>query len=97
MADAHDAADAASSDLWPRFEQRMHHGVGHVYAHLDEPLALLTLADLAHQSPHCGHRIECALFGATMAAAANHLRLHRAAGWRARPGTPWRAHAGALL
>jgi len=81
---AADAAEDDSSDPWPRFEQRMRCVVEHVYAHLDEPLALLTLADISHLSPHHWHRMYHALYGETMAASVKRLRLHRAAGWLAR-------------
>lgn len=51
--------------------------------HLDEPLDLLTLAGIAHLSPHPWHRTCDALYGETMAATVNRLRLQRAAGWLA--------------
>ena len=66
---------------WPRFEQRMRRVIDHVHAHLDEPLDLMWLADIAHLSPH--HRIYQALYGETMAATVKRLPLHRAAGWLA--------------
>ena len=85
---AADAAEADSSDPWPRFEQRMRCVVEHVYAHLDEPLALLTLADISHLSSHHWHRTYHALYGETMAASVKRLRLHRAAGWLANSALP---------
>ena len=81
-------ADAADATQWPRFEPRMRRVVEHVYAHLDEPLDLLTLADIAHVSPHHWHRIYHALYGETMAATVKRLRLHRAAGWLANSSLP---------
>ena len=48
IAETNDAADAAGTDQWPHFEQRMRRVVEHVYTHLDEPLDRLTLADIAH-------------------------------------------------
>ena len=62
--------------------------VEHVYAHLDEPLDLLTLAEIAHLSPHHWHRVYHALYGQTMAATVKRLRLHRAAGWLANSALP---------
>jgi AraC family transcriptional regulator len=73
---------------WPRFEPRLRKVVDHVYAHLDEPLDLMTLADIAHLSPHHWHRVYHALCGETMAATVKRLRLHRAAGWLANTGLP---------
>jgi len=68
---------------WPRFEPRMRRVIDHVYAHLDEPLDLLKLAEIAHLSPHHWHRVYQSLYGETMAATVKRLRLHRAAGWLA--------------
>ena len=59
-----------------------------MHAHLDEPLDLMTLADIAHLSPHHWHRVYHALCGETMAATVKRLRLHRAAGWLANTGLP---------
>ena len=80
----------AATDVadWPRFEPRLRSVVEHVYAHLDEPLDLMTLADIAHLSPHHWHRVYHALCGETMAATLKRLRLHRAAGWLANTGLP---------
>ena len=62
--------------------------VEHVHAHLDEPLDLMTLADIAHLSPHHWHRVYHALYGETLAATVKRLRLHRAAGWLANTAWP---------
>ncbi len=83
-----DPLDNADVTQWPRFEQRMHRVVEHVYLHLDEPLDLMTLADIAHLSPHHWHRTYHALYGETLAATVKRLRLHRAAGWLANTTLP---------
>ena len=98
-----EAANAAGTDQGPRFEQRMWSVVEHAYTHLDEPLDLLTLADIAHRSPHYWQRTDHALYGETMASTSQRQRLHRAAGWprtgrcacgRRIPEEPARYHAG---
>lgn len=73
---------------WPRFEQRLRRVIDHVHAHLDEPLDLMRLAELAHLSPYHWHRIYHALYGETLAATVKRLRLHRAAGWLANTAQP---------
>jgi AraC family transcriptional regulator len=83
-----EAVEHTAATNWPRFEQRMRRVVEHVYAHLDEPLDLITLADVAHLSPHHWHRVYHALYGETMAATVKRLRLHRAAGWLANTALP---------
>ncbi len=76
------------STAWRHFDPRMRRVVDHVYAHLDEPLDLLRLAEIAHLSPHHWHRIYHSLCGETMAATVKRLRLHRAAGWLANSADP---------
>ena len=78
------AHDTTESTHWTRM-QRV---IEHVYAHLDDPLDLNRLADIAHLSPHHWHRVYHALCGETMAATVKRLRLHRAAGWLANSGLP---------
>ena len=73
---------------WPRFEQRLRRVIDHVHAHLDEPLDLARLAEIAHLSPYHWHRVYHALYGETLAATVKRLRLHRAAGWLANTATP---------
>jgi AraC family transcriptional regulator len=80
--------DPSTHTTWPRFEQRMRRVIDHVHAHLDEPLDLIRLADLAHLSPHHWHRVYQALYGETLAATVKRLRLHRAAGWLANTSDP---------
>lgn len=52
----------------------------HIYDHLDDPIDLQALADVACLSPHHWHRIYHALYGETVAATVKRLRLQRAAG-----------------
>jgi AraC family transcriptional regulator len=65
---------------WGRYETRMQRVLSHVYEHLDEPLDLMTLADIAGVSPYHWHRIFQAMNGESLAATVKRLRLHRAAG-----------------
>jgi AraC family transcriptional regulator len=65
---------------WGRYETRMQRVVSHVYEHLDEPLDLMKLADVAGMSAYHWHRIFHAMYGESLAAAVKRLRLHRAAG-----------------
>jgi AraC family transcriptional regulator len=51
----------------------------YVYDHLDEPLDLAVLADIACLSPPHWHRLYHAMAGETMAQTVKRLRLHRAA------------------
>lgn len=83
----HHSTDTADRTQWSRFEPRLRRVVDHVYTHLDEPLDLMRLAELAHLSPHHWHRVYHALCGETLAATVKRLRLHRAAGWLA--ATDW--------
>ena len=71
-----------------RYESRMRRVVEHVYEHLDEPLDLASLADVACMSPYHWHRVYHALYGETMAATVKRLRLHRAAGYLAHSTLP---------
>ncbi|MGB1237576.1 MAG: AraC family transcriptional regulator [Pseudomonadales bacterium] len=54
--------------------------INHIYAHLDQPLDLYRLAEVACLSPHHWHRIYQGVYGETVAATVRRLRLHRAAG-----------------
>ncbi|MDT7837200.1 AraC family transcriptional regulator [Aquabacterium sp. OR-4] len=65
---------------WVNYHERMARVLAHLHAHLDEPLDLPRLAELAHLSPFHWHRTYHALFGETLAATQRRLRLHRAAG-----------------
>jgi len=63
-----------------RYEPRLRRVIAHVYDHLDEPLDLDALAEIACLSPHHWHRIYHAMLGETLANTVKRLRLHRAAG-----------------
>lgn len=80
----------ASTDpgLWARYAPRMRRVIEHVYDHLDAPLDLNALADIACLSPHHWHRVYHAMHGETMAQTVKRLRLHRAAGHLAHTPRP---------
>src|SRR5262245_31013102 len=67
-------------ETWRRYERRMRRVIEHVYDHLDQPLDLNALAEVAHLSPHHWHRVYHAMCGETLAQTVKRLRLHRAAG-----------------
>jgi AraC family transcriptional regulator len=67
------------ADQWITYEDRLHRVTEHIYDHLDEPLDLATLADVAALSPYHWHRIYHAVRGETIAATVRRLRLQRAA------------------
>jgi AraC family transcriptional regulator len=73
---------------WRRYERRMRRVIEHVYDHLDQPLDLNALADVAHLSPHHWHRVYHAMCGETLAQTVKRLRLHRAAGDLANGAAP---------
>lgn len=54
--------------------------IDYIHAHLDEPLDLNQLAEIACLSPYHWHRIYRSVYGETLAATVKRLRLHRAAG-----------------
>jgi AraC family transcriptional regulator len=87
-------AEAAAAGLsradasFMRYESRLQRVIEHVHAHLDEPLDLTTLADIACLSPCHWHRIYHAVYGETLAATVKRLRLHRAAGQLANTTLP---------
>ena len=64
---------------WARYEPRMRRVIAHVYDHLDEPLDLNALSEVACLSPHHWHRIYHAMYAETLAQTVKRLRLHRAA------------------
>jgi AraC family transcriptional regulator len=61
-------------------QARLARVLAHIHDHLDQPLDLDRLADLAHYSPYHWHRIWHACFGETLAATVRRLRMHRASG-----------------
>ena len=65
---------------WARYEPRMQRVIHHLHEHLDEPLDLNAMAELACLSPHHWHRVYHAMYGETLAHTVKRLRLHRAAG-----------------
>jgi AraC family transcriptional regulator len=75
---AHDGL-APDRRAWARYEARLQRVISHVHAHLDEPLDLNALADVAHLSPHHWHRVYHAMTGETLAGTVKRLRLQRAA------------------
>ncbi|MGF6808564.1 transcriptional regulator GlxA family with amidase domain [Paraburkholderia sp. Clong3] len=60
----------------------------HIYDHLDEPLDIGRLAEIACLSPYHWHRIYQAMYGETVATTVRRLRLHRAAGFLASSSMP---------
>ena len=73
---------------WARYEPRMQRVIAHVHDHLDAPLDLNALAELACLSPRHWHRIYHAMYGETLAHTVKRLRLHRAAGQLACSAAP---------
>ncbi len=62
-----------------RYEDRLRRVILHLHDHLDEPLDLITLADLAAMSPYHWHRVYCSFVGETVFQTVSRLKLHRAA------------------
>lgn len=65
------------------YVQRLNRVTGYIFDHLDEPLDLLKLADIACMSPYHWHRLYHALSGETIADTVKRLRLQRAAAYLA--------------
>src|SRR5580693_10556388 len=61
------------------YAHRLGRVASHISAHLDEPLDLERLADVACLSPYHFHRIYRAIWGETAAETLSRLRLDRAA------------------
>ncbi|MCM8734860.1 AraC family transcriptional regulator [Azospirillum sp. A1-3] len=90
----HDSISAGSSAAWPvpcsavaakpgtrlDYGDRIERVVAFIAAHLDEPLDLDRLAEVACFSPYHFHRVYRAITGETAAETLRRLRLHRAAG-----------------
>jgi len=70
------------------YEDRFNRVTDYIYAHLDDDIDLLTLADVACLSPYHWHRTYHAVRGETIAATVKRLRLHRAAGYLANTTMP---------
>jgi AraC family transcriptional regulator len=65
------------------YQERLDRVIVFIYDHLDEPIDLNRLADVACLSPYHWHRIYHAIHGETIANTVRRLRLHRAAGFLA--------------
>ena len=68
---------------WTDYQERLGRVTAYIHDHLDGPLDLDRLAEVAHLSPFHWHRIYHALHGETIAATVRRLRLHRATGYLA--------------
>lgn len=73
---------------WTDYQQRLGRVIAYLHDHLDEPLDLKRLAEVAHLSPYHWHRVYHALHGETIAVTVRRLRLHRASGYLANTGLP---------
>ena len=62
------------------YARRLERVAAHIAAHLDEPLSLSRLAEVAHFSEFHFHRLYREVTGETVADTLRRLRLHRAAG-----------------
>ncbi len=82
------AAMNVDEQQWRRSERRLRRVIEHLHDHLDEPLDLNVMAEIACMSPHHWHRVYQAMFGETLAHTVKRLRLHRAAGELATAPTP---------
>jgi AraC family transcriptional regulator len=77
-----------STSNWINYEERLNRVTAYIYAHLDDELDFLMLAEVAFLSPYHFHRIYRAARGETIATTVRHLRLHRAAGLLAQTTLP---------
>lgn len=68
---------------WVDYHQRMGKVLAYLHDHLQDPLDLERVAEIAHLSPFHWHRVYHALTGETIAATLKRLRLHRASGYLA--------------
>ncbi len=73
---------------WTDYQERLSRVVAYIHDHLDEPLDLNRLAEVAHLSRFHWHRVYQALYGETIAATVRRLRLHRATGYLANTTLP---------
>ncbi len=73
---------------WTDYQQRLGRVIAYLHDHLDEPLDLHRLAEVAHLSPYHWHRVYHALHGETIAVTVRRLRLHRATGYLANTSLP---------
>ena len=70
------------------YAKRLQRVTDYIWAHLDEPLNLVTLAEIACLSPYHFHRIYRAMIGETLAETLSRSRLHRASTALVRETTP---------
>jgi len=73
---------------WTDYQQRLGRVIAYLHDHLDEPLDLHRLAEVAHLSPYHWHRVYHALHGETIAVTVRRLRLHKATGYLANTSLP---------
>lgn len=73
---------------WADYARALDRVALHIEQHLDEPLDLARLADVACLSAHHFHRVYHAMRGETLAATVQRLRLQRAAWWLAHSEEP---------
>jgi len=64
-----------------RSEARLQLLIDYIYAHLNEPLDLMTMADVAGISQYHLHRIYTSIYGESISNMIKRLRLHKAAGY----------------
>ncbi len=70
------------------YARRLNRVAEHIWAHLDEPLELTALADVAALSPFHFHRVYRVLIGETVTETVSRLRLQRASMELARSQAP---------
>lgn len=78
---------------WADYVQALDRVTTHIEEHLDQPLNLERLAQVACLSPHHFHRVFHAMRGETLADAVKRVRLQRAAWWLVRSDQPVEAIA----
>lgn len=71
-----------------KYAARLARVLDHIYDHLDEPLDIERLAEIACLSAYHWHRIYHAMYGESVATTVRRLRLHRAAGFLANGSMP---------
>lgn len=64
---------------WINYEERFDAVAAHISGHLNEPLDLIRLAEVAGLSPKHWHRVFTSAFGETLAAFVKRVRMQRAA------------------
>ncbi len=62
------------------YHKRLQNVIDHIYQHLDQPLDLNRLADIACMSSYHWHRVYQGIYGESIVSTVRRLRLHRAAG-----------------